>query len=205
MDSGTTTLSYMGEILTGVGAILVSIFSFYKWKVNRNDKRHKIKATDVLKDSQIIYDCLDDIVVTTQVKRALLFVTHNDGDVIKPSSKLYSSCLYERYEPPFRSVKRLYQNYPLDIDYLKMLIDVMIHGYHNCIIAEMSEGLLKDIYVGEGVKFSKVIYIHDKLRKKIWYMSLATDNDIVHFNNMDYAIIMKNIKLIINIIEKYEK
>lgn len=81
----------------------------------------------------------------------------------------------------------------------------MISERVDFIVSRMATSLLKDIYVLEGVKYSKVIYLFDKDRKKIWYMSVATDEDIEVFSKVDYAVIMKNVNNIASIIIKYEK
>jgi len=193
------------EIIAAISAIIVALIGLIKVYAKSLSAKNKIDATTVLLDSQVIYDCIDEIVMKTSVKRCLIFMTHNDKEVIKPSSKLYTSCLYERYEFPFASVKREYQNFPLDISYLKMLTSLMISERVDFIVSRMATSLLKDIYVLEGVKYSKVIYLFDKDRKKIWYMSVATDEDIEVFSKVDYAVIMKNVNNIASIIIKYEK
>lgn len=110
---------------------------------------------------------MGEIVRNTKAERILVFMTHNDGQEITPVRKIYASVLYEVISRPFVSVKHKYQSLLLDGPYMKLLTDILANGAASVTVESLSEGMLKGMYVHEGVKFSTHYYLADTMRKKM--------------------------------------
>jgi hypothetical protein len=165
--------TFLGGLLSGGGI----------WKVTLDllSRYDSLKSKKSLSDIAGVYDAMQDMLYNTSIKRVLVLSTHNDGLEIKPGSKLYTSVLYELVQEPFLSMKLKYQNIPLDAAYVQMLVQVLANGKVAANVANMKPGLLKDIYQIEGVGYSEIYYLADSKRKKIWYMSIASEQDISNF------------------------
>lgn len=120
-----------------------------------------------------IYDSMHKVLDETAVERFLIFKAHNSGGTIRSNTPLYSSVIYEDYTHPFKSVKEDYQKLPVDEEYLRMLAVLSTQKSVKIRTSEMASGILKDIYRGEGVKYSEIYYLgHDK--KNIYYCSCGS-------------------------------
>ena len=167
------------------------------------EKYNSTKSKKAMEDIAKIYDCMQDIIDNTPINRVLVLATHNDGSEIKPGTKLFTSVLYEKLNGNFKSVKGEYQNIPLDAEYLNMLVELLNKERVVMHVPTAKDGLLKSIYEKEGVKYSKVIYLADSKRKKIWYLSCATDCDIQELNTYDSNLIKKNSLIIGGLLKKH--
>jgi hypothetical protein len=169
------------------------------------EKINTIKSKTAFEDISKIYDSMQNILDKTIMKRILVFASHNSGQEIKAGVKLYTSVFYEKLNSPFKSVKHEYQDVPLDADYINMLIEIMTKGRIIIRTQDMPHGLLKAIYEQEGVKLSKVLYLTDSKRKKVWYMSCSTDEDISEITKYESELIKKEADAIGRIIKKYNR
>src|SRR5678810_755741 len=71
-----------------------------------------------------IYDSMHKLMEETSVERMLILKTHNGGGLIKPSTPLYISALYEDYTTPLDSVKSDIQNVLLDEEFIRMMLEL---------------------------------------------------------------------------------
>jgi len=143
-----------------------------------------------------IYDEMHAVLEETNVERFLIFKAHNGGGVITPNGELYVSTLYEDYTDPFISVKADYQKLPVDVVYAKMLLEIIKNKKVDYKIEEVPEGILKEIYLKEGVRRS-LIYFLGQDRKNVYFCSCATSQDIIYDEiTVDLAVnkIKQNIK-----------
>lgn len=132
-----------------------------------------VTPRDQVKKIVTIYDTMHRIVEDSPVERFLILKAHNGGGVIKPNTPIYSSVIFEDYTHPFRSVKDQYQKLQADEEYLRLLVDVISKKRVVLKTNELSPGLLKTIYDGEGVKYSEICFLGND-KKNIYYCSCAT-------------------------------
>lgn len=176
------------------GAVLTKMFQSYIERVRSKKLYYNLNAWGK------IHDLLEDTVHNTSVKRALIFEAHNSGKDIKPGSKLFISCLDEYVLQPFKGIKSIYQNYPVDVSYVKMLRNIMDNEVYGVFVKTMNNELLKNIYESQDVKYSLVIYIHHKKGSQIWYASFSTDKEIDSYDKLEVAYIKRNVEEIKKII-----
>lgn len=162
----------VSEIAEAVG----EIFSFLKIFTLR-----RRRAQDQIKKVVEIYDIMNGIIHDTDVERILVFKGHNGGGLIKPGSELYSSCIYEEFVQPFKSVKTIYQNLPLDKEYVKILLDICSNKEVKIRTENLPDCFLKNIYLSENVKESHLYYLYQD-KKSVYYCSLATSKDVNNLN-----------------------
>lgn len=129
--------------------------------------RHQVKKIVT------IYDQMHFILEETPVERFLILKAHNGGGVIKPNTPIYSSVLYEDYAHPFRSVKAQYQRLEADEEYLRMMVELIQKKSITLETGKIPNGLLKNIYQAEGVKYSQLFFLGND-KKNIYYCSCAT-------------------------------
>lgn len=122
-----------------------------------------------------IYDIMHEIIDKTSVQRILILKAHNGGGIIKPTGELYVTALYEDYIHPFSSSKGNYVKYPVDKDYARMLLEIIQSGRVELVTSQMADGLLKGIYVTEGVSNSKLFYLRQD-KKSIYYISVSSSS-----------------------------
>jgi len=76
--------------------------------------------------------------------------------------------------PPFVPGKDDYQRLMVDAHYIDTLAEVFQHGKVLFDVREMPEGLLRRIYVKEGVRWALMFYLHGN-SQAFYYGSIATD------------------------------
>lgn len=129
-----------------------------------------------------IYDEMHRVLAVTHAERFLVLRAHNGGGVIKPSGPLYASVLYQDYDKPFEDVKQKYQNFPVDKEYARMLLDIMQNKKVYYDTMDMPESVLKHIYINEGVRHVFIHYLGQD-RKNIYFCSVATSKKVLTWKN----------------------
>lgn len=187
--------SFVAGLFSGGGLVKLATSWVQSWTTNRNKR--------AVEDIVHIYEAMQDIVSNTDIQRVLVMATHNDGQEIKPGSKLYTSVAYEQVSHPFQSVKALYQNIPLDSDYVSILLEILNKGKKAYHVKNMSTGLLKTIYDTEGVAYAEIYYLADSHRKKIWYLSCATSKPVTFLPGGQQILIARRVDEISRILTKH--
>jgi len=132
-----------------------------------------LKPSKEIKKVVKIYDEMHKVLDETDVQRMLVIKAHNGGGLIRPSTQLYVSVLYEDYTVPFKSVKEEYQKLPVDSEYLRMMSILCEQKSVKLIPKEMRPGILKEIYTTEGVQYAEIYFLGQD-RKNLYFVSLAT-------------------------------
>lgn len=156
-------MNFLSELLTEMFKFFNNIFSLKK---SGEEIKHVVN----------IYDNMNTVLNTTEVERFLILKAHNGGGKIKAGSELYASVLYEDYRLPFKTVKEAYQKLMVDAEYVRMLNDIYINQRCNFISSTMPEGLLKNLYESEGVKYSELYFLYQD-KKSFYFCSIATSKD----------------------------
>lgn len=125
---------------------------------------------------------VDDIIKNTIVNRFVLFHTHNGNG--QPNYFKPYKVSYLQYNAINPSIINKYQNIEVDSDYTKMLIEIQENEGHfvKRKVSDMDCGLLKTIYLKEGVKYSEIYYLC-ATNTGIIYTSIATTEDVDNFDN----------------------
>ncbi len=152
-----------------VSGVLILLYYTFIHVPREQKKRYNMKLGQV----HDIYRIMNDVLRKTNAERFLILESRNGKGVPRIGTQLYVSVLYEDYNSPFESVKKKYQRLEADGQYIRMLKQI----YDNDDIAffthDMPDGLLKDIYVNEGVFWSYVFRIGQG-DKSFLYGSIAT-------------------------------
>lgn len=177
------------DILTGGVAVAIItvisklIFRFWDEK-NQKDKDSKEAKINKFEQSDEVQSMIDRVVYKSDVERFLILKTENGGGKPRIGANLYSSVLFESVKPPIASVKEDYQRLLVDPMYVKMLSDINIHIPNILITEKMKSGILKRLYLLEGVKYSEVHYIGET-ESAFYYCSVATTKSDESFNEVN--------------------
>jgi hypothetical protein len=131
------------------------------------------KPSKQIKKIVRIYDEMHRVVELTEVQRFIIFKAHNGGGLIRTNTPLFVSALHEDYSAPFTSVKETYQQVSVDGEYIRMLSAICENKSVKLKTSEMKEGLLKDIYVAEGVRYAEIYFLGQD-RKNLYFTSIAS-------------------------------
>jgi hypothetical protein len=158
--------------------------SYYK---DRENKRMLDNNMAVLLNQRKTSDIINDIIISTEVERFVLFHTHNGNgqpNYFKPYKVSYLQ--YNAIDP---SHINKYQNIEVDSEYTKMLIEIQENQNHKLGIEveKMEESLLKSIYKKEKIKYAEVYFLC-ATSTGIIYTSLATSKDVTEFKENNHKI-----------------
>lgn len=161
-------------------ALLGYLYKIYKdWKAEKRD----IGA--VFKQISSVYNNMNTVLQETKANRFLILKTENGGGRPIVGRAIYASVIYEDYNSPFKSVRNEYQRLLVDQEYIQMLIEAQSQGVSSLVVKQMPDkSILKRIYTQEQVKYSEIFYLHQN-KKEYWYCSIATNEDVDHYNGSD--------------------
>jgi hypothetical protein len=149
-------------------------------KINLNS--NTAKKVNNLENLVEIQGILNRVIDDTCIQRVLVMKTENGGGKPRLGAHLYASILYEAFKAPLSSSKTDYQRILVDDIYVKMLSDIGPTTHNNLSVSKMKEGLLKRIYLRDGVKYSEVYYLMETDDSFI-YMTFSTTDDNEKFED----------------------
>lgn len=160
----------------GAGTVLAKLVDY--WIKSREKKREKDKAfTNIFKAVHQVYHVLQVILTNCKAKRVLILKTTNGGGRPKLTGRLYGSVLYEVVEKPLVAVKEDWQNQILDESYLEILFQMSRDGYSVISTDEMQQGILKDVYITQGIEQSWLYEIAQRENEYVYLSVNFTDLD----------------------------
>lgn len=180
-------MDLLNTILTGgIGvAILGLMGQVLMWYLNNikqdNKSRRLIKSIDV-EGIPEVQPILNRVIDDTCIQRVLVMKTENGGGKPRLGAHLYASILYEAFKAPLSSTKNDYQRILVDDMYVKMLSDIGPTTHNNLSVNKMKDGLLKRIYLRDGVKYSEVYYLTETDDSFI-YMTFSTTDENERFED----------------------
>lgn len=118
-----------------------------------------------------VYYTLLTILRDTKAHRVVVLKTTNGGGRPTLTGRLYSSVIYEAFENPLTSVKENWQKQELDPAYMELLFNMNKTGRISVITETMQKGILRDLYLAEGIKKSWIYKIYERENEYI-YISL---------------------------------
>jgi hypothetical protein len=156
------TIGLLGILLTLMSSIVTM---WFKHRLDRKayEKKHAFSKT--LPAVHEVYSILNTIKGETEASRVLILKAENGGGRPNLGSHLKSSVLYEVFDAPLETVRKLWQNQPLDEDYIKVLNQLIITEEKKCMVnvAKLQKGsLLRDNYEANGVKYSHIYEIAER-------------------------------------------
>jgi hypothetical protein len=177
-------MDILDTILTGgVGVAILSLIGqvliWYLNNTNKGDKQPLKKSVD-LEHLVEIQPILNRVIDDTCIQRVLVMKTENGGGKPRLGAHLYASILYEAFKAPLSSTKNDYQRILVDDMYVKMLSDIGPTTHNNLSVNKMKDGLLKRIYLRDGVRYSEVYYLTETDDSFI-YMTFSTTDENERF------------------------
>jgi hypothetical protein len=180
-------MDLLDTILTGgVGVAILGLFGqVLMWYLNNKNSltvgKSVIKSVDVenLPDVQSV---INRVIDETGIQRVLIMKTENGGGKPRLGAHLYTSIMYEAFKSPLYSTKNDYQRMLVDDIYVKMLSDIGPTTHNNLSVVKMKDGLLKRVYLRDGVKYSEVYYITETDDAFI-YMTFSTTDENERFDD----------------------
>lgn len=133
---------------------------------------HTIELDRFQNDPEIQY-VIDRVLDRTSAHRFLILKTEDGGGKPRLGSHLYSSVIFEAMQSPLQPVKSDYQRLLVDDIYVRMLSDIGPSTPNKLKVGAMKDGLLKSIYLVEGVTYSEIHYIGET-NNAFLYLSIAT-------------------------------
>ncbi len=143
-----------------------------------------LKPSREIKKVVKIYDEMHRVLADTDVERFLIFKAHNGGGLIRPMTPLYASVIHEDYTEPFTSVKEKYQQLRIDSEYIRLLDQVCGLKKVEIYTKDVKSQFLKEIYDGEGVKYSEVFFLGQD-KKNLYYCSIVSSKEKAWQNHKD--------------------
>lgn len=165
-----------GEILATLLAIVLVVVKGMDWYIKRKAKQRDIYKA-LLPKMEEIYSVLNSLLIASGAHRALILSTENGGGVPQVGKPLYSSILYEvKSSYSFPDLKDTWQKQLVDESYVSLLLEVHTRHVASLTTGEMSEGILKDLYISEGIQTSLVFAI-TVANDRFYYLSLTYKED----------------------------
>ncbi len=198
-DSIVTTIGVISVAVIGAAAAIYQTISNNKL-LKRNKEldielaKQKLDAeqniikydivTNLLKFSQYqkIYDAVIKMMGNSKVDRFLVFIAINGKTELSNVT-----CIFQKYKGDKAELDAIavYKGLKVDDHYVKLLKKTELEGTVSVNLEELEPSLIKDIYEGEGVKYSRWKFIGriniDEKNDVIAYCSAST------FSNEDYT------------------
>jgi hypothetical protein len=166
--------------------LLPELFKWFQsWDTNRAGK--------VIIKTAEVYDNMRYLTDTPHfgIKRVLIKFAHNGGKNLAVGTKSKVTCIHEEVRWPFKSVKNKMQDFDIDGQFNEVLRELYIKKSVDLDVATMPDGALKDQYLSEGVKRARLLFLKES-RKYFWFMSIATENELVTFNDVDTRVALRH-------------
>lgn len=156
-------------LVTAFGALFATVWDrIIKWRKEQADLSIEQAHLDVVRIYEILQECGSDL----NAGRVLLLYTSNGGGKPSPGVRLFTSILYEVVKNnKLELIRENYQNVPLDEAYAKVLSKIISEGFISIKPADLDDGLLKDMYISEGVMSSVVVPVVST-KEKFYYLSI---------------------------------
>lgn len=156
----------------GAGIAFINLLNSYlqqRWK--------KKGVTDTLQSVGKIHAIMEHILEKTTIDRFLILKLENGGGKPKVGASLYVSVIMEACTQGLNPVLDVYNRVKIDGSYINILSDVSLKNNVPYVINQMNESQLKNMYLGEGMKFAELFYLCES-DTAFYYASLASIEEI---------------------------
>ena len=123
------------------------------------------------------------------IERVFLLEISNGGSRPKVGSKVYANAVEIKIDRTKTALSReeiisRYDRIEIDENYIYMVIEAKNNGVYKFKTDSERSGLLKNLYVNEGIKYSEIYHIHtDSKNDKMFILSISTHKDEEEFKD----------------------
>lgn len=173
-------------------------------------RKTEVKAdiAENAKDIAEIHRIMESIVRETFFDRFLIFVGQDSAGVLAAGKNLYVTAQYEKINMENETLKPIQddiQRWKSDTHYYDLFSEMLTKGKVAIKTADMPESKLKDIYVTQGVKASKLYHLMTtKDNANVFYCSVAS-TVVDEAKPEDRFLIDSAVDKLINIFKKHQK
>lgn len=121
---------------------------------------------------QDVFTILERIQADTGADRVVLLKAHNSGKELTPKTKLKSSALFSTANKQLLDVAKTWTEQPVDLPYVKMLMDLAVKKLIRLQSENLDDGILKTLYEGNNIKVSYVAEVMQVTKRKTLFQSL---------------------------------
>jgi hypothetical protein len=166
--------------------------------------KRRERTLKALRDELKIYKEMDSLVDEENVDRVMFISLHNGGGRIIPGKAKYISIIEEAKSSKITSCVEKHQKKLVDIEYMERMIQPIFSPTNmtKIITNELNSGLIKELYVSEGIKEVIIVYMAFN-QDYIWYLTI---NSHTHINEKDEDLLKKihsARNVIANVLEDY--
>lgn len=186
------TIIYLIIAIGGAGGWIYERFEKGKLRKEKDETQVKLKFLDRIMDLEFINqigESVNRIFEETVADRFLILVAKNGKSDFNVVSVVFEAHKNAKYR--INAIAR-YRNVHIDKQYKNMLKESENYGMVKLETAKMPDSVLKDFYLLEGVKFSKIRHLArrpiDKDNDFLVYSSISTHEN-KDFDNLDLAFI----------------
>ena len=151
------------------------------------EKEDEIHYLDSLRAVADGYSSMQKLEDHPLIERVLLLEISNGGSRPKPGGRVYANAVeikLDKHHTKFSREELLnrYKGVELDENYIYMVIESENKGVYKFHTEQEREGLLKSLYINEGIKYSEIYHIHTDAKKdKMFILSVSTHKDKEEF------------------------
>lgn len=166
-------LNHLWFVLTISGtSTIVLLWVIFRYIIPKMERDRYRMALFKMAD---VYESLNRVLDSTHANRFLIVKTENGGGIPHAGSIIYASVLYEAVRPPFKSHKDEYQRLRVDEEFLMTLKELLLKDFIYLEVASMPEGMLRRMYISEGVKWIYLFKIKTT-KSAFYYGSIGTES-----------------------------
>lgn len=149
---------------------------------DKKEKDGKLMSTYIQKYSEINQQ-INEALQILGAQQILVLRVENGGGRPQPGARIYSSVIWEAFDPPATSAHNLWQRQLLEGGYLDVLSDMIMHGSNRVIVGVTDVGIMaQDYYDACGVKAAQMYFLHGS-ENRIIYMAVSYMNDDTDLDN----------------------
>lgn len=138
-----------------VAGVLILVYYILIHVPREQLKRYKMKLGEI----HDTYRIMNNVLRNTNAERFLIYESRNGNGLPSLSTQLHISVMYEDYTDPFQSVKNSYQKLEADRAMIETLKQVYDSGDVIYFTADMPDGMLKEMYINQGVSWAYIFRI----------------------------------------------
>jgi len=164
------------EFLAG-SAVAKGLDEVIRYYRRKNEAKVDVAANT--KDIADVHRIMEQVVRETYFDRFLIFYAEDSAGVLAVGKNLYVTAQYEKInnqaDETLSTISDDIQRWKADTNYYDLFSEMLTKGKVIIKTADMPDGKLKDIYITQGVKVSKIYHLMTtKDSAKVFYCSVAS-------------------------------
>jgi len=147
-------------------------------KYRRRKLETKVDMAENARDIADVHRIMESIVRETFFDRFILFYAEDSAGVLAAGKNLYVTAQYEKLSPENERLKHIQdeiQRWKADTPYYDIFSEMLTKGFLTIKTESMPPSKLKDIYVSQKVKVSKIYHLMTtRDSSKVFFCSIAS-------------------------------